>query len=130
MGKNFVNKAVMGARLLKRFAANPSQVGSIYPSSPSLARALLEPISFQEKKLSLVEVGPGTGPITRVIIDAKKPEDEFLSFELDNTFYHQLIQQWGKKYFVHASCEDILEYRQKESVDHIISSLPWTNFSS
>ena len=54
---------------LRRFLANPKQVGALAPSSRRLAGALAEPPSHRTKPARILEVGAGTGAITTPLVD-------------------------------------------------------------
>lgn len=110
--------------------------GSVAPSGRFLASALTAPLKASREPVRILEVGPGTGAVTRKIVSLLKPGDRLDLVELNETFADFL-----KKRF-----EDVPEYRrvadQSEvhvcplqefqtdtQYDFIISGLPLNNFS-
>ncbi len=73
-------------RFLHGFVRNPNVVGAIGPSSRSLAAALAEPLRKAPRPVSILEVGAGTGAITRYLGTVLTPEDEFDICEIENSF--------------------------------------------
>ncbi len=68
---------------LKRFLARPQQIGAVVPSSSSLARALVHPLSQNDKPVNILELGAGTGAVTRHIAPLMGPEDRLDICEAD-----------------------------------------------
>ncbi len=66
----------------RRWLANPMKVGAILPSSPQLARLVARqahPASDQ----CVVELGPGTGPVTKALLAAGIAPDRLFVVEID-----------------------------------------------
>ena len=61
------------------------QVGAMSPSSRFLANKMLENINFDEAKV-IVELGPGTGVFTHVLLEKMRPDATLLVFELNTEF--------------------------------------------
>jgi phosphatidylethanolamine/phosphatidyl-N-methylethanolamine N-methyltransferase len=55
------------ALFLRRWLANPLQMGSIVPSSPALCRRVVAQVRLAENE-SVVELGAGTGVISRALL--------------------------------------------------------------
>ena len=68
---------------LKRFLARPQQIGAVVPSSSRLARALVQPLSQHDGPVNVLELGAGTGAVTRHIAPLIGPEDRFDICEAD-----------------------------------------------
>jgi phospholipid N-methyltransferase len=73
-------------RFLKGYLGNPNTVGSVAPSSRSLAAALCEPYRRFEKAAAVLEVGAGTGAITRHLGALLSREDELDICEIQADF--------------------------------------------
>ena len=71
---------------IKQFFKHRQMVGSIRPSSMFLGEKMLENIDFIRSK-SLIELGPGCGVFTDMIIDRMAPDASLLVFELNDEFY-------------------------------------------
>lgn len=114
------------------------QIGMILPSSRALARSMVEPLRGIKKLVSILEVGPGTGPITREILRAMGPQDTFLICEINPRFMARLKRslQRNRDFQRHSSRVSFLEGPVQElspsvnadRFDVIISSLPFYNF--
>ena len=65
------------------------KIGALRPSSQKLCRATLEAVDLKRRR-NIVELGPGSGVITRHILSALKKEDRFFAVEIDGAFYRQL----------------------------------------
>jgi phosphatidylethanolamine/phosphatidyl-N-methylethanolamine N-methyltransferase len=110
------------------------QVGAMSPSSRFLASKMVENIDFSTAKV-LVELGPGTGVFTHVLLEKMLPDAHLLVFELNDAFYHELVKniQDPRVQLIHDSAEKIQEYLKQSGLaeaDVIISSLPLAMFSS
>ena len=104
-------------------------IGAILPSSKSLVRKMLSPVNFRNAKI-IVELGPGSGMITKEIIRKKNPSAKLLLFEVNAEFYQylQTIADGQKEIQIfNRSAELLPETLQEEGigcVDYVISSVP------
>ena len=55
-------------RFLKSYLSTPGNVGAVAPSSPYLARRMIEELDLEGAD-TVVELGPGTGAFTGFILD-------------------------------------------------------------
>src|SRR6476661_957502 len=62
------------ARFLRSWLDNPLSTGAITPSSPALARAMAAAVD-PERPGPLIELGPGTGPVTEALLARGVAED-------------------------------------------------------
>jgi phospholipid N-methyltransferase len=76
-------------QFLHGFFKNPLKVGAISPSSPALARKMVEDVRANEDNVVL-EIGCGTGAITKFIRDLVPTRDSYLGIEIDHEFVCQL----------------------------------------
>ena len=67
---------------LKRWMANPLVMGSITPSSASLARVIARNVRREEDE-AVVEFGGGTGSVTRGLLESGVPASRLFSVEID-----------------------------------------------
>ncbi len=72
----------------KRWLANPRQMGSVVPSSPALGRRLAAEIRREDEEM-VVELGGGTGAITRSILERVPPE-RLVVLEINQEMAHHL----------------------------------------
>ncbi|RPI83908.1 MAG: methyltransferase domain-containing protein, partial [Planctomycetaceae bacterium] len=110
--------------------------GALAPSSRYLARALARPIERHHGPARILEVGPGTGAVTRRIVKLLKPEDQLDLVELNDTFVEVLrrrlrddpdFQTAADRVKVHHLA--IQQFQTERPYDFIVSGLPFTNFS-
>src|SRR3954464_15083380 len=64
--------------------------GALLPSSRFLARALAAPLSASRPPWRILEVGPGTGSVTREVLRRLQPGDQFDAVELNGHFVQRL----------------------------------------
>jgi phosphatidylethanolamine/phosphatidyl-N-methylethanolamine N-methyltransferase len=75
-------KDAEGFRLfLKRWAANPLQMGSIVPSSPALCRRVAAQVRRNSDE-AVLELGAGTGVISRALLDSGVPASRLFVMEI------------------------------------------------
>ena len=69
---------------LKQWCANPRQLGSLIPSSRFLGRAMAEEtVKHLKSDEYVVEIGSGTGSLTRALLEAGISPDRLLCVEID-----------------------------------------------
>ncbi|MBI3865004.1 MAG: methyltransferase domain-containing protein [Planctomycetia bacterium] len=109
--------------------------GAVAPSSRFLARALSRPLEKHAGPSRVLEVGPGTGAVTRRIVRVLKPEDKFDLVELNETFVGMLqtrfvedadFRRVADRAQVHQC--PIQEFHSDQPYDFIICGLPFNNF--
>ena len=69
------------ALFFKRWLANPLQMGSIIPSSPSLCNRIAALVERSEDEVVL-ELGAGTGVVSRALLAAGVPADRLVVVEI------------------------------------------------
>lgn len=69
------------ALFLRRWLANPLQMGSIIPSSPALGRRVARLVERHEDEFVL-ELGAGTGAITRALLASGVPAERLVVVEI------------------------------------------------
>lgn len=115
---------------------NMRSVGTLWPSSKALSRALATTVARATGPKRVLEVGPGTGPVTRAILQALKPGDRFDLVELNPAFCATLartvLDPWRAKHpkveiSLHA-CAIEEAPLPEAGFDHIVSCLPLNNF--
>ena len=112
--------AVLGALI-----RNPRAVGAIAPSSVILARRMVREVTPASR---VVELGPGTGVITREIIARSGEGGALLAIDVDRAFVDRIRRAWPGIDCVCASAEllpALAAERGWPHVDHIVSGLPF-----
>lgn len=113
------------------FFKDLKQTGAIAPSSKFLAKDLVAQLKKQVgcdrcKPLKILEVGPGTGPLTKQIIKHLRPQDKLDVVEIHKKFF-QIVKSRYRLPNVQIHHADILQYQPEYQYDFIFSSLPYEN---
>ncbi len=106
------------------YLRNPRRVGAIAPASKALAQAILHEVLRAEPQV-LIEVGAGTGAITRGLLPALGRVERFMVIERDPRFA-QLLRKSFPDLEVLNHCAtrlDALDVGKQSSVT-VVSSLP------
>lgn len=112
---------------LNRFVRTPRQVGSVTPSSVFLARTIVGSVPWERCEV-IVELGAGTGVITRAIQAQRRSGSRFHVFEVDPEFRQTLTRELPDA-SVHGDAMDlasVLGTAGDAEADAIISCLPLT----
>lgn len=110
------------------FLKNWKQVGSIIPSSKFLTHKMIQIIDFKKAKL-IVELGGGTGIMTREILKKMSANAKLIVFEMNHQFYQMLKKIDDPRIEVmNTSASDMNKYLGKHEVDYILSGLPLSVF--
>ena len=117
-------------RFLREFIRKPVSTGAIVPSSGELARLMADEASLEGASV-IVEFGPGTGPITRALIESKPPNSKLIAVERNEEFVAMLRERHPGLDVAH-DCDQqlpkILAARGETAADRIVSGLPWGAF--
>jgi len=118
---------------LGKFLKHGTAIASLAPSSPWLARTTVRNIDWSRARV-VVELGAGTGPITRVIAERARPECKVVVLERDADFARLLRERFlGLPNFeiIEGDVRDLaamLTDRGIGRVDHVVSGLPVPSF--
>jgi len=118
------------------------KTGSLLPSSRFLARALASELRIRRElggsspnPCRILEVGPGTGSVTREILKQLQPGDQLDAVELNGRFAAILKRRLAKEWLFHFHRNEVqvihsaVEDLPGEAVyDFIVSGLPLNNF--
>ena len=109
--------------------------GAVLPSSPFLACALVYPLNHHRKPAQILEVGPGTGAITRAIARRLRDGDHLDAVELNAKFVDQLRRRIDNEpiFADHQDRIDVINSAVQDlpgeaRYDFIISGLPFNSF--
>ena len=117
-------------RFLKSYLSTPGNVGAVAPSSPYLARRMIEELDLEGAD-TVVELGPGTGAFTGFILDGLGSGSSLLAVERELTFVEHLRREFPLASVVHDSAENlptILQQHDRSHADYVVSGLPWAAF--
>ncbi len=113
---------------LKTWAVNPKTTGAIVPTGTRLAASMAS-IIRPENGLPVLELGPGTGAITRAILERGILPENLDALEYSAKFLDKLEDVFPGVNFIHGDAFDLDAYLEKGKVfDAVISALPLLNF--
>jgi len=112
---------------VERMARNPRAIGAISPASPALAEAMAREVDFAQPG-RVLELGPGTGAITRALIRRGLGAERVLAIEADPTFARILRTRFPGLEVVEGDATDASGIKALGPFIGIISSLPLLNF--
>jgi phosphatidylethanolamine/phosphatidyl-N-methylethanolamine N-methyltransferase len=117
------------ARFLRSLVAAPRLTGAVAPSGRALAGAMAAAIGSPPRGL-VVELGPGTGPVTRSLIEAGLAPERLVLVEYDAAFCRLLEQRFAPAAIVEGDAYDLrhtLAPFAGQSIAAVVSSLPLLN---
>jgi len=125
-------KARIGDKLdfAKSLLSQPKTLGAIAPSSARMAKIMASVIDL-ESDLPVLELGPGTGVITKAILETGISADKVYSVEYDNCFLAGLKGRYPGVNFLQGDAFRISQIAKElgiEQFDCVISALPLLNF--
>jgi phospholipid N-methyltransferase len=116
-------------QFLQAFLKNPMKVGAIAPSSPELAAEMLHGIHPDDHNIVL-ELGVGTGAITKFLRDAIPSRESYLGIELDGDLVRTLNKNFPDMNIIQgnaAECHTIHENLGLGKVRYLICCLPFVS---
>ena len=125
-----MNKIATWVELLKKIKVT----GAVAFSSDMLAKKMVNRVDFTKADV-IIELGAGSGCITKEIAKNKNPQTKLLVFEVDELFCTILREKIkGENIFIiNDSAENMQQHLSKltgkSNVDFIISSLPFSIIS-
>lgn len=124
----------------RQFRRNFATTGAVQPSSRYLARAMVAPVRDDPRPEGvprrLVELGPGTGAVTRAIAATMRPGDRLDCYELNERFARFLRERIDRddafaeardRIRVHAKAAE--QAQSREAIDFVICSIPLNNLT-
>ena len=115
---------------------NMKTVGTVCPSSPMLSRDLAAAAIEMRSPKRVLEVGPGTGPVTRELLKCLHAGDVLDVVELSSEFCQDLeakvLEPWrrrglpGTVTLHNAAIQDVR--LEEASYDCVVCGLPFNNF--
>jgi phospholipid N-methyltransferase len=109
--------------------------GSILPSSRNLGRALASPFRRRPGPARVLEIGPGSGAVTEVILRLMRPDDRLDIVEINANFVEVLRRRFDEepvwqahKHQMRLFHSPLRNMHGMASYDYVISGLPLNNF--
>lgn len=104
---------------------NFRSTGAIAKASPLLIKRLIADIPT-DRALSVVELGPGDGCVTRALLQRLSPESRLTAFEINEAFVARLAEGIQDERFrvLPIGADRLRQHFELGSVDFVVSSLP------
>ncbi|MFN0068385.1 MAG: class I SAM-dependent methyltransferase [Limisphaerales bacterium] len=119
---------------LRELAANPRAIGAACPSSPALARKMVEFVEPQDDAL-VIELGGGTGAVTEALLERGVEPRRLMVVEQAPNLARLLRDRFPAAHVVGGDAAQLRAHlrrwrpRSAVRVSHIISSLPLRSLS-
>ncbi len=130
VGKVISNKFGNELKFIKTWVSSPKTTGSIVPTGVQLARSMASVIRT-DSGLPVLELGPGTGPITRTILERGVAPKDLYALEYSEEFLKTLHNAFPGVNIIQGDAFDLdraLAGVKVDEYDCVISSLPLLNF--
>jgi phosphatidylethanolamine/phosphatidyl-N-methylethanolamine N-methyltransferase len=125
------NERLDGVRFISSWLKNPKNVGAIAPSGPALSRTMAA-IVDPSVNGAIVELGPGTGPVTSALIERGIDPKRLVLVEYDEKFCAILRNKFPEVKVVRGDAfalDQTLQDHASFPLAAIVSSLPLLNFA-
>ena len=120
----------------RQFRRHFQATGAILPSSRFLARALVKPLRVPRGPCRILEVGPGTGAVTREIVRTLRPGDRLEIVEINASVVEVVRRRFEEELdfrrktlqtrVIHSAIQDV---EGRAVYDVMISGIPLNNFA-
>lgn len=113
----------------RRAISDPLRIGAIAPSGPSLARRMAREARIRPGE-AVVELGAGTGAVTRALIASGVPEDRLILIERDRHLHAFLAENFPRAMVIRgdaAKLDSLVPEPWRGRVSTVISCLPLVN---
>ncbi len=124
------NQTSGGMAFYRGWLKSPKTVGAVAPTSAGMARKMASVVR-PESDLPVLELGPGTGVITKAILEQGIRPEKLVSVEFSPSFLPGLKAQFAGVNCVHGDALNIAQIAKDlgiERFDSIVSALPLLNF--
>ncbi len=121
----------------RQFRQRFETTGAIAPSSRFLARSMTSYLAVRDPAIPVrvLEIGPGTGPVTDSIVRLLRPHDVFDLVELNEEFVRILHRRFeSEPAWTNVKAQSsihqlpVQEFQTSAPYDFVISGLPLNNF--
>jgi phospholipid N-methyltransferase len=121
--------ATASIQFVRQAIRNPGTVGAVLPSSRALARRMTNGIEIVDGQI-LLELGPGTGSMTRVLSENLPNPSCYLGIELEPSFVDMLNDRFPRMRFVQGSAMEATQHLLDAGIAHqhvraVICGLPF-----
>lgn len=112
-------------RFLKSLAERPRMTGAVAPSGPGLAKKMASHVD-PAGTLPIVELGPGTGVVTKALIERGVAPSRIIAIEYSPDFCRLLAERFPGVTVIHGDAYDLDRTLGDRAprVANVVSSLP------
>jgi phosphatidylethanolamine/phosphatidyl-N-methylethanolamine N-methyltransferase len=114
-----------------RWLKAPHHIGAVAPSSRFLARAMATQVDLRRAE-PVIELGGGTGSVTKALLEAGLPVDRLIVVERDVRLYKMLRRRFPQLRIVLGDARHLVELLRPlgiDAVSAVVSSLPLISMS-
>lgn len=129
-GRKFVQRFDEELRFFKGWIDGPKAVGALLPTSGITARRMASVVN-PSSGLPVLELGPGTGVITRAILKRGIAPDQLYSIEYSEDFVTHLREEFPDVTLIQGDAFDLdntLGPKRSLLFDSVVSAVPLLNF--
>ena len=111
---------------MQTYLRHPLQLGALFPSSSALGSLMVKHIN-PDIMGRILEIGSGTGPITRALLRIGIPEEKLVLVEQAPNFAKMLKDSFPNATVICGDAKDIIKTLQPlgiEEFDEIVSGVP------
>ena len=126
--KNVKNSRTENILFLKRWLKHPLRLGAVLPSSPALTGLIARSVNLRSDRIA-VELGAGTGCVTRMLLQAGIPTEKLYVLELDPELCEFLKASMPEVNVIQGDARDLPKLLPKKfvgKVSSVISGMPMT----
>ncbi|MEF3367152.1 phospholipid methyltransferase [Methylocystis sp. 9N] len=114
------------ARFIRQWIENPRLIGAVSPSGKALAKAMAGFVDL-DREGAIIELGPGTGPVTQALLARGIPAERLVLVEYENRFCRLLGERFPGVHIVQGDAYGLkatLEGKVEGKIAAVVSSLP------
>jgi phosphatidylethanolamine/phosphatidyl-N-methylethanolamine N-methyltransferase len=115
-------------RFAKAFLSSPNSIGAVAPSSSILSKLMIKDLELKYGE-SVLEFGPGTGPLTKELRRVLPDHKAYLGIERDPKFADMLEHRFPDMRFVCGLAQDAKRLHKEAGlgpIRAIVSGLPFS----
>jgi phospholipid N-methyltransferase len=113
-------------QFFRSWVQNPLAIGAVAPSGRMLAKLMVKDVRADAR---VMELGPGTGNVTRAILDSGVDERNLYLVERDAAFARLLRARFPQATVLHEDATALSAHALAGTFDFIVSGLPLVLFS-
>jgi phosphatidylethanolamine/phosphatidyl-N-methylethanolamine N-methyltransferase len=120
-----------GFLFLKQLLKNPKTMGALYPSSQALSDFILKQTHYLDGDY-ILEIGAGTGSLTKGLISGGIPKEKIIVVELDKKLYNFLKSKILDVNIINADAKHLPNILPKNvigKISTVVSGIPMMNLS-